>query len=205
MLARLYTLVLLAVFGDAPAYAQAAVKGDPAKAEPIAGSVCAPCHGPKGNSPAASSPHLAGMQSQYLARQLVDYKEGRRKHDTMSATAARLSTEDIENLAAFFSQQTPAAGVVRDRSLLDLGKKVFLEGNSDSGVPSCSGCHYPDGKGTARFPRLAGQHAEYIVQQLRDYASARRDNDRTKAMYSLSSRMTEQEMRAVAEYIAGLP
>jgi cytochrome c553 len=205
LFARLCTLVLLTLFGDAPVFAQAAGRGDPAKAAPIADSLCAPCHGPRGYSPLASNPHLAGLQSQYLARQLVDYKEGRRKHDIMSPTAASLSAEDIDNLAAFFSRQPPAPGVVNDRSLLDLGKKVFLDGNVDSGVPSCSGCHYPDGKGTARFPRLAGQHATYIVQQLKDYASARRDNDRSKVMNSLAARMTEQEMRAVAEYIAGLP
>lgn len=122
----------------------------------------------------------------------------------MEAMVEALGAEDIASLAAYYAAQAPKPAEVTRPELLELGRKLFLEGNERAGVPSCSGCHYPDGAGTARFPRLAGQHAEYTLRQLKDYKAARRENDRGLAMQTVAERMTENEMEAVSQYIAGM-
>jgi cytochrome c553 len=187
-----------------PAFGQSTSAADPAKGAEIVARLCVACHGTDGNSALAVNPKLAGLQPQYLRKQLLDYKAKRRRSDIMETMVEALSEADIDALAAHYGAQKPAPGEVRRPELLELGRKVYVDGNELTGVPSCSGCHYPDGAGTARFPRLAGQHAEYTLRQLKDFKDAKRENDRGLVMQSLALRMTEKEMEAVAEYIAGM-
>jgi cytochrome c553 len=110
----------------------------------------------------------------------------------------------MASLAAYYAEQKPKPGEARDAKLVEAGRKLYADGIPDVGLPSCSGCHYPDGMGTPRFPRVAGQHAEYTYQQLKDFASGKRENDRGLAMQSVANRMNDQQMKAVSEYIAGM-
>ena len=152
-------LVILSATSPAQAQAgaQQGTQGDAAKARPIAESVCAACHGVDGNSPIPVNPSLAGQHPGYLYKQLTDFKAGRRKNAAMSAMVANLSDDDLRNLAAYFAAQKPMAGTAKDRALAAAGQRLYRGGNSETGVPACSGCHSPDGAGVpAQYPRLAG-------------------------------------------------
>ncbi|HEX9180748.1 MAG TPA: c-type cytochrome [Burkholderiales bacterium] len=188
---------------SALAFGQAA-SGDPEKAKVLASTNCVACHGPDGNSTEPRYPKLAGLQREYIYKQLNDFKAGKRQSEIMAPIVAVLSTEDFANLAAFYSEQKPARGAVKDPKLAEQGKKIYQEGKPDVGVPACAGCHYDKGEGTSRFPRVAGQHAEYTYQQLKAFKDAKRENDRGLAMQSVAINMTDADMRAVAEYLAGL-
>ena len=180
----------------APALAQA-------DAQQIATTVCVACHGADGNSVAPTFPKLAGQSPKYLVQQLNDYKSGKRKNDIMAPNAAALSPEDIQGLAAHFSKQKPAPGSVEDKALAEAGQKLYDDGNQDAGVPACASCHKEKGAGDSRYPRVASQHQTYIVQQLMDFKNGVRTNDKGKLMQAVAGRMSEQDMKAVAEYLAG--
>jgi cytochrome c553 len=196
------TLVAVWLAAAAPgAHAQAV---DKAKARTIVDRLCVACHGVDGNSPQPAHPKIAGLQPEYLLKQLRDYKKGLRKSEVMEPMVKELAEDDMANLAAYYADQKPKPGEARDAKLVEAGRKLYNDGIPDVGLPSCSGCHYPDGMGTPRFPRVAGQHAEYTYQQLKDFASGKRENDRGLAMQSVASRMNEQQMKAVAEYLAGM-
>ena len=180
-------------------------RADAAKARPIAESVCAACHGLDGNSAIPVNPSLAGQHPGYLYKQLVDFKAGRRKNAAMSAMVANLSDDDLRNLAAYFAAQKPMAGTAKDRALVAAGQRLYRGGNSETGVPACSGCHSPDGAGIpAQYPRLAGQHGDYTVAQLQSFRSGDRDNDPNAMMRTIASRLNDKDMAAVAQYITGL-
>jgi cytochrome c553 len=183
----------------------AALAGEPAKAQPIATSVCAACHGADGNSPIPTNPNLAAQFPQYLYKQLSDYKSGRRKNPIMMGIVASLSDGDMRNLAAYYSQQKAQPGVARDRDLVAAGQHLYRGGDSKSGVPACAACHSPDGAGIPiQFPRLSGQHGEYTLAQLQLFRSGERANDSNSVMRTIAQRMTDKAMAAVAEYISGL-
>ncbi len=171
---------------------------DKAKARAIVDRLCVACHGTDGNSPQPAHPKLAGLQSEYLLKQLRDYKKGLRKSEVMEPMVKELSEDDMAGLAAYYAEHKLKPGGA------EAGRKLYNDGIPDVGLPSCSGCHYPDGMGTPRFPRVAGQHAEYTYQQLKDFASGKRENDRGLAMQSVANRMNDQQMKAVAEYVAGM-
>lgn len=173
-----------------------------ASAHEIARTVCAACHGSDGNSSDPQYPKLAGMDQEYLLRQLKAFASGKRRDETMVGILAGIEAKDYAALAAYFSKQTPAPGKVRDARLAALGKTLYEDGNTESGVPACAGCHQSDGKGNARFPRLAGQHQAYTLKQLADYKSGRRATD--PLMTTVGQRLTNEEAKALAEYIAGL-
>ena len=173
-----------------------------ADAEKIVKTVCAECHGVDGNSTEPANPKLAGMNQEYLMRQLKAFASGKRRNDTMSAIIATVDPGDFAGLAAYYGPQKPAPGQVRDKQLAAKGKPLYEDGNTDSGVPACAGCHQPGGEGNARFPRLAGQHQTYVLKQLADYKSGRRATD--PLMTTVGKRLTTDEMKALAEYIAGL-
>jgi cytochrome c553 len=177
---------------------------DKAKAREVVDRLCVACHGVDGNSPQPAHPKLAGLQAEYLLKQLRDYQKGLRKSEVMEPMVKDLGDPDMASLAAYYAEQKPRPGETRDAKLAEAGRKLYNDGIPDVGLPSCSGCHYADGVGTPRFPRVAGQHAEYTYQQLKDFASGKRENDRGLAMQSVANRMTEQQMKAVAEYIAGM-
>jgi cytochrome c553 len=179
--------------------------GDPAKAQPIATSVCAACHGPDGNSPIPTNPNIAGQHKQYLYKQLTDYKAARRKNPIMMGIVANLSDDDMRNLAAYFSQQKPRIGGAKDRDLVMAGQHLYRGGDNTLGVPACAACHAPDGAGIPiQFPRLSGQNGEYTVAQLQLFRTGERANDPNSVMRTIAQRMSDKAMSAVAEYIAGL-
>ncbi len=175
-----------------------------ADAAQTATTVCAACHGADGNGVLPGAPRLAGLRATYVAKQLKDYLAGKRKHELMSPVVASLDEGEIPGLAAYYAQQKPAAGQVRDPGLLALGKSIFDDGNVDSGVPACVGCHQEGAVGNERNPRLAGQHQDYTLEQMKQFKSGARANDRNKAMRTIIERLTDEETRAVAEYLASM-
>lgn len=187
---------MLALLTAAPAWAD--------DAKQIASTVCIACHGEGGNSVVPNFPKLAGLQAEYLAKQLGDYISGKRKNELMGPNAASLNKDDVPALAAYFTTQKPAPGKVEDAKLAETGKKLYEDGNIETGVPACMGCHQPNAVGNDRYPRLAGQHQTYTLQQLSDFKNGLRSNDRGRIMRAVADRMSGQEMKAVAEYLAGL-
>jgi cytochrome c553 len=185
-------------------------KADPAKAEPIVKQVCAACHGADGNSTAPANPKLAAQFPEYLHKQLVDFKpkggqKPARASAVMAGMAANLSDADIANLAAYFSSQKLKPAAASDKDLVAAGQKLWRGGNSASGVPACAGCHGPAGAGIPiQFPRLAGQSAEYVAAQLKSFREGARSNDPNGMMRGVAAHLTDREIRAVAEYAAGL-
>lgn len=178
--------------------------GHAADAKELAATICAACHGADGNSVAPMFPKLAGQQETYLAKQLNEFISGKRKNEIMVPIFATVSKGDVPGLAAYYAAQTQTSGAVTDAALAEAGKKLYDDGNTDSGVPACMGCHMENGMGNERYPRLAGQHQTYTLQQMADFKSGARVNDKGRVMRAVAERMTEQEMKAVSEYIAGL-
>jgi cytochrome c553 len=172
--------------------------------------VCAACHAADGNSTAPANPKIAGQISEYLHKQLVDFKaqggkKPARESAIMAGMAASLSEADMKGLAAFYARQTLRPAAAADKNLAALGQKLWRGGNAASGVPACGGCHGPAGAGMpAQYPRIAGQYAEYIAAQLKAFRDGARANDPNGMMRGVTARMTEREIRAVAEYAAGL-
>lgn len=183
----------------------AAAKGDATKGKTIVDNVCGACHGPDGNSTAPIYPNLAGQYPEYLEKQLTEFKAGVRRNATMAPNAAKLSADDIRNVAAYLSAQQPRPHLAKDPVLVAEGQKLYKGGNPGSGVPACASCHGPTGAGIpVQFPRLAGQQARYVQSQLHNFRSGDRTNDGGKMMQVIARKLTDQEMRAVAEYISGL-
>jgi cytochrome c553 len=198
--------LILAAALSVPAFAaEPAAKGDPKAAEAIVNLVCAGCHGADGNSSAPANPSLAGQGADYLNKQLTNFKSGERKSAVMAGMVASLSPADMNNLAAYFSEKQAKPGTSRDKEKALLGQKIYRGGVQGSGVPACASCHGVNGLGIpVQFPRLAGQHAEYVLVQLNNFRNGERANDAAKMMRVISAKMTPQEMEAVAQYIQGL-
>jgi cytochrome c553 len=184
--------------------AETSVQGDAAKGEAIVAKICVGCHGADGNSVVPLFPKLAGQWPEYTLKQLQDFKKKKRTADTMAPIVADLSTDDFPHLAVYFGSKKRAPGAVKEPALLEAGKKMYVDGNPGTGVPSCAGCHGMDGKGTDRFPALAGQFQEYSLSQLKAFAKGDRKNDK-KVMQAVADRLSEEEMKAVVEYIASMP
>ncbi|MCU7958560.1 MAG: cytochrome c4 [gamma proteobacterium symbiont of Bathyaustriella thionipta] len=168
-------------------------------------AMCAACHMPDGNSVNPIWPKLAQQHASYLAKQLHDFKSGARKDPTMAGMAAALTDADIANLTAYYSTQKSAAGSSA-ADQVELGKKIWRAGLPDTGVAACAGCHGPAGSGNAlaKFPRIAGQHAAYTEKQLKAFRTHTRNNDINSMMQGVVERMTDEEIKAVAEYAQGL-
>ena len=195
----------MAGFACAIAMAGAAHSADgAAKAASIAIEICAGCHGADGNSVAPTFPKLAGQQKVYLLRELKDYKSGKRVSEMMAPFVATLSDDDLPHLAAYYAKQKSSPGMVGDVKLLTLGKNLYFKGNSKTDVPSCDSCHEEDGSGSGKFPRVAGQHVDYALDQFRLYATGKRTNG-ARVMQAVAERMSEEETRAVAEFMASMP
>ncbi len=187
--------------------------GDPEAGKQIS-TPCAACHGADGNSVNPAWPKLAGQGKKYLVNQLQLFKEKIRVNTLMNPQAVNLSEQEMQDLAAFYASQTPSMGTAdpekefQGEQLYVIGEKIYRGGNSATGVPACMSCHAPNGVGNsaAKFPRLAGQHAIYVAAQLRAYRSGARyqTDDNLNMMKDIASYMTETEIDAVAEYIAGL-
>lgn len=194
-----------------PAVAQKeAAKPQADKAQGIASQVCAACHAADGNSTIPANPKLAGQFAEYLGKQLNDFKAAQgkkpaRENPVMNGMVANLSAQDMKDLAAYYAGQKLKPALASDKDLVAVGQKLWRGGNAASGVPACAGCHGPTGAGIpAQYPRLSGQHAEYLATQLKLFRDGARGNDPGGVMRGVAARMTEREMRAVAEYAAGL-
>lgn len=168
-------------------------------------AVCAGCHGADGNGGADPLwPRLAGQDADYIAKQLADFKAGARKDPIMSGMAAPLNAADMKNLGAYFASLKARPGAARDAQLAKQGEKVYRGGNAKMGVSACMSCHGPSGHGIPpRFPKVSGQNTPYTQKQLLAFKSGTRTND-GETMTRIAFRMSEQEIKAVSEYMAGL-
>ena len=196
------------------AEAKAAVPGKP-KADPAAGETlysagdatrgviaCITCHGPKGQSAAGTWPKLAAQHSAYVAKQLRNYKDGTRANPIMMGMAAALTDQDMNNIAAFLVKQAPSPGVAQDKDTIELGKSIYRGGIAAKGVPACAACHSPNGAGIPnQYPRMGGQWAEYSNAQLMLFREGTRKNIQ---MNMIATKLSDNEMKAVSDYMAGL-
>lgn len=172
-------------------------------AEETVKTVCAACHGADGNSAIALNPKLAGQHPEYLLKQLTNFKEGKRANAVMAGMVANLSKEDMKGLADYFAGQKQTLAKAKSNGAGSLGEKIYRGGIAASGVPACAACHGANGAGIPKqYPRLAGQHADYALQQLRTLRTAERAN--APMMMTIAAKMTDAEMQAVADYMQGL-
>ncbi|MFM2434895.1 MAG: hypothetical protein RL063_875 [Pseudomonadota bacterium] len=172
-------------------------------AETLVSTVCSACHGTDGNSVITANPKLAGQHPEYLVKQLTEFKAGKRANAVMSGMAAMLSDEDMKNLAAYFASQKLALGQTKTNGQGSLGEKIYRGGIAANNLPACASCHGATGAGLPKqFPRLGGQHADYTLAQLRTFRTGERAN--APMMMTISTKMTDAEMSAVADYIQGL-
>lgn len=192
------------------AAAQSAAKPDPAKGQQIAGQICVACHAADGNSELPANPKLAGQFPEYLHKQLANFKpaagkKAERDNAVMAGMVANLSDADMRNVAAFYASQKLKPETAKNKMLVAQGQKLYRGGNSTTGVAACAGCHGPGGAGIpSQYPRIGGQFAEYVEAQLRAFRSGARANDPNGMMRDIAAKMTEPEIKAVAEYVAGL-
>lgn len=200
---KIYPLIgALLVLGGAHGVAAA---GD-AQAGKEKAQVCAACHGADGNSANPEWPNLAGQHAGYTSKQLADFKAGEtRANPVMAQQAANLSDEDMADLGAYFATLAPAGGFVSEEQLA-LGERIYRGGNQETGVPACIACHGPNGAGDpmGRVPALSGQRVPYTVNQLKAFRSGMRKNDRNGMMRDASRLLSDAEIAAVSEYVAGL-
>lgn len=200
---RFAGLMALVYAGASAAAAPAPLpKPDLARGQQLATTVCAACHGADGTSTAPANPHLAGQGADYIAAQLAAFKSGARPSPVMQGMAAGLTPEDMRAVGAFYQAQKPAQALARNKALAERGQRIWRGGIKAIGVPACAGCHGAAGAGIpAQYPRLAGQHPELSLGWLQAYANGSRPHP---VMGPVAAKLSENDMKAVSEYIAGL-
>ncbi len=178
--------------------------GDPIKGEQKA-KTCAACHGTNGISQITQYPILAGQHAKYLFKQLKDYKNKKRINSTMLSMASILSEQDMADLAAYYAGLDPAEGTTPD-DVIAKGQALYRGGNMEKKLPACIGCHGPKGNGTALsgFPKISGQHAEYISTQLKAFRTKERKNDMNDMMRSIADKLSDQDIEILSKYLGGL-
>lgn len=185
------------------AYAQTTAKPDLAKGEASFGQVCVACHAADGNSTLPENPKLARQHPEYLVKQLQEFKSGKRENAIMVGFASALSDEDMRNIAYWLAEQKAPSGVATDESLVKLGERIYRGGIPDRQIAACTACHGPTGSGLpAKYPRIAGQHSQYTHAQLVAFRAGDRKN--SVEMKDVAAKMTDAEIKAVSDYIAGL-
>jgi len=190
------------VYAGAVAAAAPVTKPDLARGQQLATTVCAACHGADGVSTAPANPHLAGQMGDYIAAQLAAFKSGARPSPVMQGMAAGLAPEDMQAVGAYYQSQKPVQGMARDKALAERGQRIWRGGIKSVGVPACAGCHGAAGAGVpAQYPRLAGQHQELSLGWLKAYATGTRPH---AVMGPVAAKLSENDMKALSEYIAGL-
>jgi len=202
---RITSLLLsLLVCGAAQASSAAAsVKPDLAAGEAKATQVCAACHAANGSRGAPPNPILQGQHPDYLVKQLREFKAGIRKNAVMSGMAASLSDADMRNVAAFYASKQAKPGAAKSEELKKAGEKIYRGGVMAKSVAACAACHSPNGAGMpAQYPRLAGQHREYIKTQLTAFRQGERTN--SAQMSAIAANLSDKEIDALSDYIAGL-
>jgi cytochrome c553 len=187
--------------GKAPAEA-GPPKPDAAKGQQIA-ATCMACHTADGSRGSPANPILQGQHPEYIVKQLVEFKAVHRKSPIMNGMAAPLSHDDMVNVAAFYASKQAKPGFAKNKELVSLGEQIYRGGIASKQVPACAGCHSPNGAGIpVQYPRLAGQHADYAEAQLVAFRSGARSN--SPQMMTIAQKMSDREIKAVADYIAGL-
>ena len=210
LLASLLTAAALAapVFsafaaGETPAAPAKAAKPDLVKGEASFTAVCAACHGADGNSAIAANPKLSQQHPEYLVKQLQEFKSGKRNNAIMKGFATALSDDDMRNIAYWLTSKPAKAGFAKDKDLVAMGERIYRGGIADRQIAACAGCHSPNGAGIpAQYPRLSGQHADYTVSQLNMFRDGSRAN--SIQMTQVAAKLNDKEIKAVADYIAGL-
>jgi cytochrome c553 len=204
------TLMAVVAVANANEPAKGPYKGDPAKGQALGSTICAACHNPDGNSTVAANPKLAGQNADYLFKQMmnfksVDGKQPERVNAVMNGMIAPFNEEQMRDLAAYFSSQKQKGELAKNRDTIELGQKLYRAGNMGKGLPACAACHGPTGAGIpAQYPRVGGQFADYIEAQLKAFRDESRANDPNKMMRMVAIKMTDVEIKAVSDYIAGL-
>ena len=188
---------------DTSSQAKAPAKVDLAKGQEKATQVCAACHTADGSRGSPANPILQGQHAEYLVKQLTEFKAGKRANPVMSGMAAALSEDDIKNVAAFYASKQAKPGFAKSKDTVALGEKIYRGGIAAKQVPACAGCHSPTGAGIpSQYPRLGGQHADYAEVQLTAFRAGTRAN--SSQMTTIAARMSDKEIKAVADYVAGL-
>lgn len=177
-------------------------QADEARAKKIVGGVCFVCHGAEGESSSEVFPRLAGQHWEYTAKQLENFKSGKRKSTAMADMVAKLTPDEMVALGKFFEKKTVDIEPPKDAGLAAVGKYIYHNGNKYSGLAACASCHGAEAKGTTALPRLAGQYAVYTETQLKQFNQRERTNDNA-VMHAIASKMSPLEMAAVAEYLSG--
>ena len=186
--------------GEAPA---AAKKPDLVKGEASYTAVCAACHGADGNSAIAANPKLSQQHPEYLVKQLQEFKSGKRNDAVMKGFASALSDDDMKNIAYWVTSKAAKPGFAKDKDLVALGERIYRGGIADRSIAACASCHSPNGAGLpAQYPRLSGQHADYTAKQLVEFRDGKRAN--SVQMTQVAAKLNDKEIKAVADYIAGL-
>ena len=190
----------------APAAKPAAVevvKPDAAKGEVIANGVCVACHTNDGSRGVPANPILQGQHPEYLVKQLTEYKSGKRVNAIMTGIASTLSEADMKNVAAYFTTKKAQPGFATNKDTVALGEKIYRGGIAERNIPACAGCHSPTGAGIpSLYPRLGGQHAEYVETQLIAYRGGTRNN--SAQMIGIAAKLNDREIKAVSDYLTGL-
>lgn len=205
-------VALLAIAATANASEDKKVaKADPAKGEALYNTgdatrnvtACIACHGAAGNSSIAENPKLTGQHGAYIHKQLVDFKGTARNNAIMAPIAKGMTEEDIQNVIAYLGKQKTTPGAAKNKDTVELGKKIYRGGIAEKNVPACAACHSANGAGLpAQYPRLAGQHQTYTQAQLVAFRQGTRKN--SELMTTVAKRMSDEEIQAVSDYVAGL-
>jgi cytochrome c553 len=201
----LLSVSLTGIFLQAHAedHAPAVAKVDPAKGAAIFNGVCVTCHGAEGNSAITVNPKLAQQHPEYIAKQLAEFKSGKRANPVMLGFASALSEDDMRNIGVYLGSTKAKPGFAKDKELAALGEKIYRGGLADRQIPACAGCHSPNGAGIpAQYPRLSGQHADYTVSQLTQFRDGIRKNSLQRGQ--VAAKLNDREIKALADYIAGL-
>jgi cytochrome c553 len=200
-----FASLVLAAIAMAPAHAadaKAPFKADATKGATLA-AACMACHTADGSRGAPANPIIQGQHPEYLVKQLTEFKAGKRANAIMQGMAAPLAEDDMKHIAAFYASKTAKTGFAKNKDTIALGEKIYRGGIADRSIPACAGCHSPNGAGIpAQYPRVAGQHADYTEAQLVAFRGGLRTN--SAQMTGVAAKMNDREIKAVADYIAGL-
>ena len=196
---------------DAPAQASAAaVKPGDATAGQAKAGVCAACHGIDGNPASSQYPKLAGQHETYIVRQVGLFKSHKRDSPIMMGFAMPLGDQDMHDIGAYFASKTSLPGVA-DTKLVARGEALYRGGDAQAGIPACASCHAANGGGIPKnYPRVGGQHADYTYAQLQAFKAGQRGNDKDgkdvngRIMVDIASRLSDAQMKSLADYMAGL-
>ena len=193
----------LGAFAEGNKPADHPAKPDAAKGSAVFNGVCVSCHGADGHSAIPANPKLAQQHPEYIAKQLAQFKSGQRANPVMMGFASALSEDDMRNVGAYLGGVKAKPGFAKDKELAALGEKIYRGGIADRQIPACAGCHSPNGAGIpAQYPRLSGQHADYTASQLTQFRDGIRKNN--LQMSQVAAKLNDREIKALADYIAGL-